>query len=374
MELKENELKQRIDRIPGCRGIGDIFSCIGIKTSKTLGKLSNTDYKDAKAWIPEKRIEHRHTDFSDPTRYGIGSFSNIDELREQCKREVTMARCELANNTFRRSRSAPPAKEILPSSMEFPAVQPMEPPNPAPADDMSPEVRLDSMKYYWQEAEVDAVKLLGDAICIPPEDLQDCIVHARRLIQECTEQPHTVPYGAMAAEALGCVRHVLVALGGEKLDRNGYCKPLMDAENKVRDVMVWQCQLIVGEEGFSNRDRFMEQLYEIVREAARSLNGSEAANLGRTALPFLLGAQEKGNFESQVMHSHTAEIKSRFRNTFPSNCQRTAARRGRARNRKGYEVPWRIDFNKDSNNDSNNKDSNNESNDDSTNDFLNFLV
>jgi hypothetical protein len=53
------------------------------------------------------------------------------------------------------------------------------------------------------------------------------------------------------------------------------------------------------------------------------------------ALTFLQQAAAGGipgqKFVSQALHAHRAEVAKRFPGTFLSNCQRTAARRGRDR-------------------------------------------
>ena len=83
----EQDLRARVDQIPGCRGLGSILAQCGVLTSEQLGTISDKHYHQTLAHIPQKRVDVPG-DLEDPKRYGPGHLHCLDELRNQARAEL----------------------------------------------------------------------------------------------------------------------------------------------------------------------------------------------------------------------------------------------------------------------------------------------
>ena len=83
----EQDLRARVDQIPGCLGLGSILAHCGVLTSEQLGTISDERYHQTLAYIPQKRVDVPG-DLQDPKRYGPGHLNSLDELRKQVRAEV----------------------------------------------------------------------------------------------------------------------------------------------------------------------------------------------------------------------------------------------------------------------------------------------
>ena len=147
---------------------------------------------------------------------------------------------------------------------------------------------------------------------------------------------------ALAAQALALANHVV------GLFRNGepQREALKIAERKCRDVLVWRCQLAsqLTErfDGRQRRDCFLAKLHGAVVEARDTVSAWENGDLCFRAGLYLQAVAAGGHagqlYVSQALHAHRAEVAKRFPGAFLSNCQRTAARRGRTRNQRGQRT------------------------------------
>ena len=130
------------------------------------------------------------------------------------------------------------------------------------------------------------------------------------------------------------------------------------SERDCRDVLTWRAQCEVGTRSLRRRDDFLKRIHEAVEEAgiklaqAESQAESRGVGLGFLQEPRFLQARVNAKtylreaarndkhgqkFISQQLMSHRLTVAKTFRGTFLSNCQRTAARRGRTR----YQRPER---------------------------------
>ena len=83
----EQDLRARVDQMPGCLGLGNILAQCGVLTSEQLGTISDKRYHQTLAYIPQKRVDVPG-DLQDPKRYGPGHLNSLDELRKQARAEV----------------------------------------------------------------------------------------------------------------------------------------------------------------------------------------------------------------------------------------------------------------------------------------------
>ena len=82
----EQDLRARVDQIPGCRGLGSILAHCGVLTSEQLGTITDKRYDQMLKFIPQKRVDVPG-DLQDPKRYGPGHLNSLDELRKQARAE-----------------------------------------------------------------------------------------------------------------------------------------------------------------------------------------------------------------------------------------------------------------------------------------------
>ena len=53
----EQDLRARVDQIPGCLGLGSILAHCGVLTSEQLGTITDKRYDQMLKYIPQKRVD-----------------------------------------------------------------------------------------------------------------------------------------------------------------------------------------------------------------------------------------------------------------------------------------------------------------------------
>ena len=343
----EQDLRARVDQIPGCRGLGSILAHCGVLTSEQLGTISDKRYHQTLAYIPQKRVDVPG-DLQDPKRYGPGHLNSLDELRKQARAEVQArkkaqappynSKSESASSVVTDRQSAKArarSHDGLPSSST--ALRVMALPNSGAQQETAAETEAgatiaatiaaaETEAGAGPEAEpstealTDATRNAEEKADIHPVAAQN-LTSARQLLAD------TGRGTATAAMALGCISHTLPGI-----PRNAAHRDTLEAvERNCRDVLVWRCQLRLGPGNIRRRDAFLGELQTAVAEArdaaaaaqsdASSAEAAGDANSwalrGRVAaLPFLQQAASGGmpgqKFVSQALHAHRAEVAKRF--------------------------------------------------------------
>jgi hypothetical protein len=355
----EGDLKARINSIHGCGGLGQVFENMGIVTSEQLGQMTDQNYHRATQFIPQQRIGYPE-DLGDRSLYGVGHLSSLEVLRRQCQTELLRARrteeaapepvvsspqrgrgsssaqrgrgrrgsssaqrgrgnSPTGRNSLREAELADARTDTHEELAEPPSKEPAEPP------------RLEEVMDEVVKVERELVKMIEETNT-GRRNVDSVLEHSIKRIRESGHQV------AAACEVLGCINHLWRRKEGDEKQK----QKLNDCENQARDVMAWRCQLNVFGD-FGDRGAFLDDLNRGLLLAAR--NVVESINKdAKTALCFLYEAafgnhEEKQKFVSQALHSHRAVVANKFPAAFLSNCQRTAARRGRARNQRPAQRP-----------------------------------
>ena len=337
-----DDLAARIHQIPGCRkGLGFVIAEMGMVTSEQFGTLPNKRFDEIVRCLQQKH-----------PKFGPGHYHSLDELRKQCRAEVK------AQNKIKNRRVAGPPG-LVPPGLAPPGLAPPAiahqgittiPDARAALAAGAEEPSAEALQDATSEAEDMAVILFAaaeallcslyplfataqDARFLHP--LIEILQHARDMV---TSPSHGT---AEAVEAVACA--IYLAAHFPKGSR--WWEALLKVERKCRDVLVWRTQLLLGPGNLRRRDSFLIILeaaavaaHDAASAAVESLksNPNNLTLCGRVAaLPELQRASAGGvlaqKYISQALHAHRAEVAARFPGTFLSNCQRTAARRGRTR-------------------------------------------
>ena len=359
--------------MPGCFGLGSILALHGYLTSEQLGTSSNNRYQQLLALIPQKRVDVPE-DLKDPNRYSVGHLDSLDKLRIEARAEVQRswrAQAQRYNGVSEAARASAKARARshdgqirVRTAAPFTALTNLTETEAETETDFTaaetgaeteagaePEAEpsREDLEDATREAEQKADDLLATAEAVVRAVhtvAAESLRHARGLLDLTSSGT------AEAAFALGCTGHAV-----NQFPQRPHGQPqcplreaLEAAERKCRDVLVFRCQLRCP---LRRRGLFLDELQTATlaardNAAAQSAPSSSssahppirsaAADAAAAALPILSLAASGGEpgqkWVSQAMNAHRKEVANNFPGTFLSNCQRTAARRGRTRNQR----------------------------------------
>ena len=333
-----SDLAAKVDRVPGLEGLGTFLATMGVLTFDQLGEMTDQNWQKILAYLPTKRLDVPQ-DLMDPSRLGPGHINALDRLHKQAQ-DAAEAQVHAHGDGSRESADVQDPFDIAAAHTNL---EPRAIGAPSFAE----------LTQATAEAEAKAANLLLEAEKavgtenLPTSQILALMKDLLAIIGEGT---------AESAETLGLTNYILA-----KCHPVPHQRVIIEAlERKCRDVLVWRCQLLsfqqyLGPSAVRRRDYFIQTLIDAVGIARDTVaayaaeaetgadgdcGGSKDLIVRTVGLSFLQSAASNWpqandslawKFVSQALHANRAEVAKRFPETFFSNCQRTAARRVRAR-------------------------------------------
>ena len=243
-QVDQLDLAARVEKLPGCKGLGTLLADLGVHQSWQLGRMSDEQYEEILKYIPKKRHDFQE-DITDRKRWTVGHLMHLDKLRKDCQEEMSQAESAVPVQAVASETASSSTDQRGPSNVAgvTSAASSVATHTAEAAEAGTEEPSAEDLRDATSEAEEKLLSKIETALeKVNNPDNDDwnhiagaSLTKARQLVAESPQNGMTSEQAAVLA--LGCIAHAIgttpfVGLNEaqlEKADPRGCQKKLSEA-------------------------------------------------------------------------------------------------------------------------------------------------